>query len=423
MKDLPYLSRHARWAVPAAIVAAAGGLLAGPVMSGPAAAPRLPARSAGQLLAAVTGTATGPPLAGTITETASLGLPALPEAGALGPAAPVSAAALLAGSNTVQVWYSDPEHFRLALPQSMSEDDLVRNGTSAWLWDSASNSVTHLTLPASAPVPATPAVPLTPQQAAQQALAAAGPASTVRVDRTVTVAGRAAYQLVLAPRSHSSLIGQVRIAIDSQYRVPLRVQVFARGAASPAAEVGFTAISFTPPPAADYAFTPPPGATVTQQHAGAASAGRAARQASGTASGLRVIGTGWLAVAALPESSLASPPGGTLPGGPGGGLLPFRYSGHSQAPGESRSPGGRPGPPAGAPGPLPGALLSSAQLVSGSWGSGRLIRTSLVSVLVTSTGRVLIGAVTPAVLYHAATQPGRPLPTLGQHTASRARPK
>ena len=63
--------------------------------------------------------------------------------------------------------------------------------------------------------------------------------------------------------------------------------------------------------------------------------------------------------------------------------------------------------------------------MSGSWGSGRLLRTSLLSVLVTSSGRVLIGAVTPGVLYQAATQPGHPLTGLGQQHAvrSRARPK
>ena len=33
----------------------------------------------------------------------------------------------------------------------MSEDDLVRNGASMWLWNSAANTVTHVTLPASGP--------------------------------------------------------------------------------------------------------------------------------------------------------------------------------------------------------------------------------------------------------------------------------
>jgi outer membrane lipoprotein-sorting protein len=389
MKHLP---RLARWAVPAAIVATAGGLLA---TSGTpsAAAPRLPIRSAGQLLAAVRGDA-APPLSGTITETASLGLPALPS-GALGSAAPLSAESLLAGSHTIQVWYSGPEHFRLALPQSLSEDDLVRNGTSAWLWDSSANTVTRLTLPAAAPLPPIPSVPLTPQQAARQALAEVGPASIVRVDRNVTVAGQAAYQLVLAPKSRDSLIGQVRIAIDSQHHAPLRVQVFARGAATPAAEVGFTAISFARPPASDYAFTTPAGATVTRQHLGASGMSAAGQQAHQAASGVRVIGSGWLAVASLPASSLAR-----LSGGPGGSdLLPFRHSGSSEAPG---SAAGSPGAALG--GSLLGSVLNSAPRVSGSWGSGRLIRTSLLSILVTSTGRVLIGAVTPSVLYRAVTR-------------------
>ena len=53
-------------------------------------------------------------------------------------------------------------------------------------------------------------------------------------------------------------------------------------------------------------------------------------------------------------------------------------------------------------GPAPAvlrALLLATKPVHGTWGSGRLLTTSLVSVLITSNGRVLAGAVTPAVLY------------------------
>jgi hypothetical protein len=53
---------------------------------------------------------------------------------------------------------------------------------------------------------------------------------------------------------------------------------------------------------------------------------------------------------------------------------------------------------------LGGALLSAARPVHGSWGSGRLLRTSLISVLVTGSGQVLVGAVQPAVLYADAAQ-------------------
>jgi hypothetical protein len=47
-------------------------------------------------------------------------------------------------------------------------------------------------------------------------------------------------------------------------------------------------------------------------------------------------------------------------------------------------------------------LLASATPVHGTWGSGRLLRTGLVSVLITDQGPTFIGAVQPSVLYAAA---------------------
>jgi len=44
-------------------------------------------------------------------------------------------------------------------------------------------------------------------------------------------------------------------------------------------------------------------------------------------------------------------------------------------------------------------LLNATTRVHGTWGTGRLLQTSLFSVLITSKGEVLIGAVTPSVLY------------------------
>ena len=49
------------------------------------------------------------------------------------------------------------------------------------------------------------------------------------------------------------------------------------------------------------------------------------------------------------------------------------------------------------------ALLASATPVHGAWGSGRLLRTSLVSVLMTDQGSAYVGAVEPSVLYAAAS--------------------
>ena len=69
------------------------------------------------------------------------------------------------------------------------------------------------------------------------------------------------------------------------------------------------------------------------------------------------------------------------------------------------------------------AVLHSARHVNGSWGSGRLLRTPLISMLVTSNGRVLFGAVTPDVLYRATAQAGHAPPALWHHSAAARRSK
>ena len=80
------------------------------------------------------------------------------------------------------------------------------------------------------------------------------------------------------------------IAIDGKYGVPLRVQVFAKGAASPAFQFGYTALQFAAPAPANYDFTPPPGASVTVPNLASNSSKSAAGQQSGT-SGFGAYGT------------------------------------------------------------------------------------------------------------------------------------
>ena len=352
-------SRRMRWAVPAGALVVTGGVLAGSLISSASAAPGLPTRTPAQLLAEVAD-ATAPPLTGTVVETASFGLPSLPATGN-----PTSLSSLLTGSHTIRVWYASPQHFRLAVPSSLSESDVIRDGSTAWLWQSTLNKVTKYTLPASAPAEAVPHAPVTPQEAARQVLAAVGPTTAVSVNPNVTVAGQAAYALVLAPRDHRSLVGQVQIDVDGKNGVPLRLQVFARGASSPAFQVGFTAVQFVTPAAADLSFTPPAGATVTQENL-SSDHGKPADTGGAT-----TIGKDWLTVLKLPSTDLT--PG--RPAAGGGSANDDRVL---------------------------SALLAAATPVHGAWGSGQLLRTSLVSVLITDSGTAYVGAVQPSVLYAAA---------------------
>jgi outer membrane lipoprotein-sorting protein len=377
--------------VPAAAVVVTGAVIAGLQIPAAQAAPDLPAKTPAQLLASLSTDAKVPPLTGTVVETASLGLPQLPQMSSAS-----STLSLLAGSHTVKVYYQDSSHFRLAIPQLSSETDVIADGTKLWLWQSTSDSVTEFVPPAGTAKQgeqkiAAQAPVLTPQQAANQVLAKVGKTTLVSVQDNVMVANDPAYQLVLAPKDHRSLIGKVVIAVDAKYGVPLRVQVYAKGASSPAFQVGYTALQFVAPDPANFAFTPPHGAKVDVVKPGPGELGGKGAAAGATStSGLGTYGTSWLTVAAFPQSDLtkALNPGATSSAqGATSGKQPDIYSANGNGVGVSSQE-------------LLNALLGTAKPVSGSWGSGTLVTTSLVSMLMTG-GEVYIGAVTPDVLYAA----------------------
>ena len=394
-----------RWAVPAAVAVAvvAAGSLAKLL---PASADAvLPPRSAAQLLVDVQ-TARLDGLSGTVVERSALGLPDLPLPSGMGSS---DLTTLVSGTHTLRLWYAGPTKVRVALLGTLGESDVIRNGADLWTWSSDQNTATHRTLPADAGPPdtgagAASALGLTPQQAAERALAAIDPSTKVTTAGPAALAGRSAYELVLRPRDTSSLVGQVRIAVDAVEHVPLRLQVFARGSDSPAFEVAFTQVSFATPPASEFTFTPPPGVKVTQvpaQQSAQASTqqtpgtvrkpmqklapdqsatGPRASAAAGAGGQPHVVGSGWTAVVVAPNAA----PAGSVMVKPGQG--PQAGPGDQIAMSLDR-------------------VLGALPHVSGSWGSGRLLRSALVTVLITDDGRVLAGAVAPDRLYQVAAQP------------------
>ncbi|GAA3548494.1 sigma-E factor regulatory protein RseB domain-containing protein [Nonomuraea rosea] len=376
-----------RWGVPIAAAAVIGAAIgAGPVIAAVSGEPVLPERSAQQLLAdaaAATSKDKGlPPMSGTVQQTASLGLPALPQTG--GEASPLS---LLSGSHEVKVWYGATDKLRVALPTQLSETNLIVNGDQAWYWNSSTNTATKLKIKAAADrqehAPATPQpTDLTPQQVAERVLANADQHTAVRVINTAEVAGRPVYQLVLAPKAEGSLVQEVRIALDGETYVPLQVQVFAKGSAEPAFQIGFTQVTFTPPAAENFEFTPPAGAKVEEQELGFNGREEVkeehAEQAKDVADKVKVVGEGWASVT----------------------VLPFSLSDLAAKPAET--PEGREFGGGGDPAALLDTVLKSATPVSGTWGSGKLIKTKLVTALLTDDGRLLVGAVTPEEITKAA---------------------
>lgn len=353
-------SLRSRWTAPAvAVVAVVVALAVSPMVAD--AAPSLPARTAAELLAS-TRAAVDHPFSGTVAQTARLGLPDLPSTH--GRSTSLSIAALATGSHTARVWYAGPGRTRIALVDELAETDVIRDGRDVWTWSSTDNAATHLVLPAEAGhPPATSA--LTPDQAAAAVLQAVEPTTEVSVEGTASVAGRSAYELVLRPRDAGSLVAQVRLAIDAVTSTPLRVEVFARGGSDPAFETAFTSIRFATPAASVFRFSPPPGATVTEQTPQTPPA-TAAMPTKAPGGQPAVVGKGWTSVLVL------------------AGVDPSVATGSAEL----------------------DALLGSAQQVTGSYGSGRVLRTALVSVLLLDDGRLLIGSVTPEVLEQAAVSAG-----------------
>jgi outer membrane lipoprotein-sorting protein len=316
----------------------------------------LPATTAAALISDIRAAGL-PGFSGTLVAQLSLGLPELPSV-AGGPAAS-SPQSLMSGSHTMRFWYGGPDRQRVALFGETSETDVFHFGTDVWQWDSDTRIATHSVLPSAEARPLTPvptsAASLTPQELAGRALAALDPSTTVAVSRGREVADRPAYELVLTPRTSGTRVGSVHIEVDGDQKVPLGVQVYPRGSSSAALDVSFTSITFNTPSDEYFQFSPPPGATVRDgaRPAPAAGADRSA------APGVETTGGGWTTIAeyrTTPAQSAAL-------------ARPF-------------------GP--------------ALRAVSGSWGTGRLLESPLLCVLVTQDGRVLAGAVDPSALYAAA---------------------
>jgi outer membrane lipoprotein-sorting protein len=403
-------------------VAVVGIVVAASAAAG-AAVPSLPAKTPAQLLTELGQAAGRPvvPFTATVQQTANLGLPELP---GISRTSGVSSS-LLDGTQSIDIWYGGPKRVRIAVPVQAGESDLRRDGSTAWLWNSRTQTATQVTLPAHVPhnqgngasgdgsTSKGSQLPDTPQAAASQLLKAIGPSTMVGVQSNVSVAGRPAYQLSLAPKSSRSLVGRVLLAVDASSGIPLRVEVYGRGSAGLAYRIGYTKLAFGSPDAANFSFTPPPGATVKKQTvpsdpgallqelglpSGSPLPGSAPAGQAGTPT---VIGSDWLSVVATPadpavaaavQQLVTGQPATPQSGSNGGG---FFGSSSSGAPGPSARANVPVGPYLE---PLRALVLASTP-VRGSWGSGRLLQTALFSVLVTSKGQILAGAVTPSELY------------------------
>jgi len=311
------------------------------------------------------------PVIGTLTEHAAL-LPA-PAPKATGDSAELDS--LIAGTHTLRVWSDGSARERVALIGALGESDIIRDGTDMWIWSSSRNTSTHYRVPGQASgVLAGPAAMLTPATVTELLLGAPGtapaaspgagtstaprPAMSVSLGPSTEVAGRPAYELDVTPHDPDSMIGSVHVAVDEDEHIPLEVQIYPLGGGTrPAFELGYSQISFDAPDPAVFRFNPPPGAR-TYDATGSASPAAASPTATSpvfpsaaAGSATRVYGSGWTSVIALPAALLGR---------------------HSD-----------------------GSAETVQARVRGPWGTARLVRTKLFSVLLVAGGGAYLGFVTP----------------------------
>lgn len=357
-----------RWA-PAgvAVVLVAGAAVAVPTMA--SASVNLPHKTVAQVLKLVASSKVTA-LSGTVAETSDLGLPSLPTgsgAGSGSSSGVTADLALLTGSNSLRVYVDGPTKVRVQDLESLAERDLIRSGSDVWIYDSKDNSAAHATLSAPSQHFVKPGAAasggaasgstvdpaqLTPEGIATTLLAQLRSSSAVAVaPDAVSVAGRAAYDLVLTPKATDTLLGSVSIAVDASTGLPLRVEVAARGQKTPAISIGFSQLTLSTPAASLFEFTAPKGAKVTQLTKPTTDP-KATDPQTTTKQTPTVTGTGWDAVVAVTS---------------GGSFADL-----------AKSP-------------------EFAELTTAVAG-GRVLHTSVLNVLFTADGRILAGSVSVARL-------------------------
>ncbi len=286
------------------------------------------------------------PFSGSVELNNALGLPALPNAPQVGN-----------GVSTARVWSDTEDRGRIQLPTDGGERTLVSDGKTFWRWNSEDRTVVTGSRqggPTDAPDAAGD-----PTAAANEALTRLRATSAVTVEGTAEVAGRPAYELVLTPLpSERTLLREVRIAVDAEKRMPLRMSVLGNGSPDPALQIGFTELAFGAQDPALFTFTPPPGATVEQRPQ------PAERGAPGANADRTVIGEGWDRVVITKRPAAE----------------------------QGQRPEGAPD------------LSTLGTPVSGPWGSGRLISTAIGNAIVTDDGRVAAGTVPQQILDEALAQ-------------------
>lgn len=171
-----------------------------------------------------------------------------------------SLADLLSDRTTMRVWWRGPTANRVDVVSAVGETGVYTDVFGSWTWEYQSNRVTRTpTAPLTVPSPPD----LLPGPLARRLLSEADPGELSRIG-AVRVAGRDALGLRLVPSAAASSVDRVDVFIEPGTGLPLRVQVFGKGAPNPAIDTRLLDVDLAAPAGDLVSFTPPPDADVEQ---------------------------------------------------------------------------------------------------------------------------------------------------------------
>ena len=179
-----------------------------------------------------------------------------------------SASLPLVSNGSGRVWMSDGGA-RIESQASGGDQIMVVNNAKreAWMYDYAANTAKHIVVTGTPAGGTAPSPVPTPAMATPAAIDAFLQQVSQYADVSVTgqgvVAGRDVYFLSMTPTAPDTALGSVQAAVDGKTYVPLQLQVFAKGGASPVIKFGFSSVSYDSIAASTYDFVPPAGTKVT----------------------------------------------------------------------------------------------------------------------------------------------------------------
>jgi hypothetical protein len=160
---------------------------------------------------------------------ATFGLPPLPAFSSVTP--------LLDGVTRMRVWQAAPDHWRVDTLSDTGENDTYQVNGNTFVWDSGQSLLTGIYGPENIRLPR--AADLVPSALAVRLLSEAGPGATLSLLPAQRVAGQSAAGLAVRFADPRSTIAQADIWASPGTGLPLRVEIFGRGATVPALESQF----------------------------------------------------------------------------------------------------------------------------------------------------------------------------------------